>query len=129
MKRKGILAFVVYLLCSLAGGGLALMWFIEAKQLEASPESGWATLGAVLLVVLGIGIAIPYLLCLLAKIIHLASGIKLFGVICLILDIAILAVLGYAFFIEDAANELAVKLLLMVPSTIALFSNAVSLTE
>ena len=129
MRRKGILAFTIYLLATLAGGGLALEAYIEAKQLEVSPESGWATLGAVLVVILGISVAVPYLVCLVMKIIHMASGLKLFGVICLILDVAILAVLGYTLFIENTADGSAALFLLMVPSALALISNVVSLTE
>lgn len=129
MNRKGILAFIIYLLATLGGGGLALWSFIELKIIESSESGDWSAIGAAIILALGLIILVPYAVCLIAKIIQMASGAKFFGVLCIIFDVVIIGALAYTFFVENNGDNLIAQILALIPSTLALISNALSLKD
>ena len=131
MIRSGILAFIIYLLGALGGSILALRAYIELNYIESSGDADSYAVAAAIITIFGLIIAIPYLVCLIAKIIHLASGLKFFGIICIILDVVIIGVLAHLFSIDIdiGVDTTAAQIICMIPSSVALLSNAISLTK
>ena len=129
MRKRGIFAFVIYLLGTLFGGGLTLWAFLELERIESGTNDGWAAIGAAIIIAFGIMVGVPYLACLITKILQLATGLKLFGILCLILDVVVIGGLAYTFYTEGLGDDPIVMVVMMIPSALAFISNAIALKD
>lgn len=84
MRKSGIVSFIIYLIYTLFGGGLALYNYIKALN----HDSGWEGLGYAVLLIVGIVLGAAGLLGVILKGIHLGTGWGFFGFLCILLDIA-----------------------------------------
>jgi hypothetical protein len=66
-------------------------------------------------------ILVPYLVCLIVKIIQLISGAKLFSVLMIICDIAVIGFVAYT--IIEGGFNVVYSGIALVPSAVALISN------
>ena len=90
--RRGILSFIIYVLYTLAGGGLALYAKLEIDRINAN-GGGWEGLGAAVVLIVGLVVGAVGLAGLLFKGLHLGTGWGLFGFICILIDIVIIVAL------------------------------------
>ena len=120
MKKGGKLALAIYILGTVFGALLAGWSYFQINYIESNAESGWESLGYALVLVLGLVIMVPYAVSLIFKIIHFVSEKAVFGVLCIIIDISLIACLVLSY--EDWSY-----LLLIIPSTLALISNVRSM--
>ena len=116
MKKGGKLALAIYILGTVFGALLAGWSYFQINYFESNAESGWESLGYALVLVLGLVIMVPYAVSMILKIIHYASNIKIFGVLCILIDISLIVCLVLSY--EDWSY-----LLLIIPSVLALISN------
>ena len=133
MKKRGILAFIIYLVGTIFAAFLAIYANVEAQKI---PEDGggWAGLGAALLLIFAMVIGIPFAAELIVKILHMATGLKLFGIICILGDLAILAYLIVGLFASSPTPEVFLRELpaitiFALPSTLAFISNLRSVKD
>lgn len=90
MRKCGVFSFVVYLLYTLAGGGMVLYNYIAIQKHNAE-GGGIEGLGLALLFVLGIICGAAGLVGVILKLIHMKSGWVLFGLLCIALDLVFVA--------------------------------------
>ena len=134
MKRNGILAFVIYLIGTIFAGLLAIYAYIEAQKIPEGDDSSWVGLGAALLLIFAIIIGIPSAARLVAKILQMATGLKLFGILCMLGDAAVFGYFIVSIFTEATTPELILRewptmLIVGVPNALAFISNARSITD
>lgn len=90
MRKCGVFSFVVYLLYTLAGGGMVLYNYIAIQKHNAE-GGGIEGLGLAFLFVLGIICGAAGLVGVILKLIHMKSGWVLFGLLCIALDLVFVA--------------------------------------
>ena len=123
MRKNGGFSLFCYIIYLLGGLGLAIYSYIAAQSSE-----GWDGLGYALLMIVGVIAGGVGLVGLIFKLLQMASGFGFFGFLCMILDLAVVAYLVYAFVDGNADVS---TLILIGPFTalsfISLISNASSL--
>lgn len=125
MRRGGVLSFVCYLIYLLGGVGLALYSYIAAQNAE-----GWDGLGYALLMVLGLIGGAVGLVSVILKLIHMGTGFGFFGFLCMLIDIAVIALIVYSIIdgggISDPGNYILIVPIIAL-SSLSLISNLTSL--
>ena len=119
MRRGGTFAFIIYIVFTILTLGLVIAGY-------ASTFDGALNNYDVILIVLavsGIATAIPYVLLLFLKILHFASGIRFFGILCIIVNVvAIIATCGLFFVFLPMSYLYVMLVFLAMPLLLALFS-------
>lgn len=87
MKKGGILSLIVYILYTLGGLGLIIYSRVSIDKHNAE-GGGLEGIGLALLLVLGIILGAAGLLATILKLIHMKSGWGLFGLLCILADVA-----------------------------------------
>lgn len=137
MKKRGKLAFVIYTISCLLAAGLLVAAYIEAQNIPEPDVDNFGALGVGLLLILAMIIGVPSGASFVLKFLHLISNKKIFAILCIILDFAMILYLGGAHQIVIYGFEYWVKelsamglslLCLLIPAS-ALVSNAISLGE
>lgn len=129
MRKVGMVSFVIYLLYTLIGGGMAIYNYIAIQKHNLLGDRleviGLAILFALSLIVLGVGV-----LGLILKGIHLGTGWVLFGLLCMILDFACVAVIWTELVAgaDNLTNGL-ICIALSIPSVISFGCNLRSLAR
>ncbi len=131
--KRGTASFVIYILYTLFGGGVAIWNYIRLQN--STGESGdWSGLGYALLFAIGIVIGVIGLGGVILKGIHLGTGWGFFGFLCIILDIACIYLLvssassgGDISMIE--ASDIIQIIPFFIPPVLSLASNACSLSK
>ena len=123
MRKNGGFSFICYLLYLVGGLGFAIYSYIAAQGAEGLDGLGYALLMIVGLIAGGVG-----LVELVLKLLHMATGWGFFGFLCMLVDIAVVAYLVYAFIDGNADTS---SLILIGPcvvlSTGAFISNIKSM--
>ncbi len=84
--KRGTTSFIIYILYTLLGGGVALFSYIRIEN--HTPDSGdWSNLGYAIIFILGLVLGAAGLVGVILKGIHLGTGWGFFGFLCLLLDI------------------------------------------
>ncbi len=129
MRKVGMVSFVIYLLYTLLGGAMAIYNYIAIQKHNADGD-GLGALALVILfflslIVLGVGV-----LGLILKGIHLGTGWVLFGLLCMILDFACVAVIWTELVAgaDNLTNGL-ICIALSIPSVISFGCNSRSLAR
>lgn len=133
MKKRGILAFIIYLFFTLSSLALAIYSYVEIQKIPADDDS-MAALGGALLIIFAMGVGIPFGIELIVKILHLITGLKLFGIICMLGDVLIFLYFVGSMFttlpsISVILAELPYMLVFGLPMILAFFSNLRSLAD
>jgi hypothetical protein len=133
MKKRGILAFIIYLFFTLSSLALAIYSYVEIQKIPADDDS-MAALSGALLIIFAMGVGIPFGIELIVKILHLITGFKLFGIICMLGDVLIFLYLVGSIFttlpsISVILAELPYMLVFGLPMILAFFSNLRSLAD
>lgn len=137
MKKRGKLAFVIYTISCLLAAGLLLLAYIEVQNIPEPDVDNFGALGVGLLLILAMIIGVPSGASFVLKFLHIISNKKIFAILCIILDFAMILYLGGAHLIVIYGFEYWVKelstmglslLCLLIPAS-ALVSNAISLGE
>ncbi len=129
MRKVGMVSFVIYLLYTLLGGGMAIYNYIAIQKHNSDGDGLGALALAILfflsLIVLGVGV-----LGLILKGIHLGTGWVLFGLLCMILDFACVAVIWTELVAgaDNLTNGL-ICIALSIPSVISFGCNSRSLAR
>ena len=90
MKKRGIFAFIIYLLgCVIAGLCLLTAYYIYINMPEVDVEN-WNALMVVSVLLSAVLIGIPSGSRLVLKFIQIVSGRKLFGYLCILIDVAVI---------------------------------------
>ena len=125
MRRGGVLSFVCYLIYLLGGLGLALYSYISAQNAE-----GWDGLGYALLMVLGLIGGAVGLVSVILKLIHMGTGLGFFGFLCMLIDIAVIALIVCSIIdgggVSDPGNYILIAPIIAL-SSVSLISNLTSL--
>ena len=87
MKRGGVFALITYILYTVLFGGLTLMFYSEVKQLEDENLLGAFMLIFMVLVVLCEILAFGGLVAAVLKLLHMATGWPVFGILCITIDV------------------------------------------
>ena len=95
--KRGIFSFIIYLICTVLGGALLIYAKIEADRINSN-GGGWEGLGVAVLLILGIIVGAVGLAGLIFKGLHMGTGWGFFGFVCILIDLAIIAVLVYNMF-------------------------------
>ena len=85
MKKIGIIPLIIYILYTLAGGGLAIYCRLAIDQL--GEDAGFNGLGLALVMVVGMVIAIVGIIGVILKAIHLKTESVVFGYFCACFDV------------------------------------------
>lgn len=126
MKKAGVLSFICYLLYLFGGAGLAIYSKIMIDDLNAN-GGGLEGLGHAIVLILGIILAGVGLVGVILKGIHLKTEWGLFGVLCILFDLACVGVLAVLTFGEGGTSADFVGLLpFVIPSAVALVGNVLS---
>ena len=140
MKKRGILAFIIYLLgCVIAGLFLIMAYNIYVNMPEVDIEN-WDALGVVLALVSAAIIGIPSGSRVVLKFIQMVSGWKLFGYLCILIDVAVII---YCFDIQSiftggidswiqyltSGSALIFVIPVIVTNVFALISNIISVKD
>ena len=133
MKKRGILAFIIYLFFTLSSLALAIYSYVEIQKIPADDDS-LAALGGALLIIFAMVVGIPFGIELIVKILHLITGFKLFGIICMLGDVLIFLYFVGSMFtalpsISVILAELPYMLVFGLPMILAFFSNLRSLAD
>lgn len=140
MKKRGIVAFIVYLLGCLVAGVMMVWAYIEAQNIPENDVENWEGLGVAILILIGLIIGVPCAVRLVLKFIHMVSGWKLFGVACILADIVIILywmgahlIFGYSInhWIDNmlCVSGIIQIVLCAVPNVFAMISNIASIKE
>ena len=128
MKKRGLLAFIIYLLGCLFAVGALVEAYIEAQNIPEPDVDNFGALGVGLLIIFAMIIGIPSAIRLVLKFVHMLSGWKLFGVLCIILDVLFALYLaevhnifikGFEYWVSNSLILLPGVLLLHAPSIIS----------
>ena len=133
MKKVGILSLIVYILYTLGGGALALYSKIGIDKVNAN-GGGWEGLGFAIILIVGILFGGYGLVATIFKLVHMATGWGFFGVICLLMDIALVSTFSIAFAETVSAEGLSdTSSLLIIPfvlvSMVSFVANLKSLRD
>jgi len=126
MRRGGGFALITYILYTLFFGGIAVFTAIALKNDNGS--AGIGGIGVALGIMIIASLAVGGLFAIILKLIHMATGWFIFGILCAIIDIR--AVYTLALSIIDVGAINGVTLVLVVPLVFAvgaLVSNVKSL--
>jgi hypothetical protein len=85
MKKIGIIPLIIYILYTLAGGGLAIYCRLAIDQL--GEDAGFNGLGLALVMVVGMVIAVVGLIGVILKALHLKTESIVFGSLCSFFDV------------------------------------------
>ena len=119
MKKIGIIPLIIYILYTLAGGGLAIYCRLAIEQLSA--EDGWNGLGLAILMVVGMIVGAAGLVAVILKGLHLKTEFTLFGILCVLFDIICILV-----FIDSGVGDiLTVDILPVLPFIGVMVASAV----
>lgn len=134
MKGRGILAFIIYLLYTLGASALGIYAYAEVQKIPADDPDSLAALGGALLIIFAMVVGIPFGIELIVKILHLITGFKLFGIICMLGDVLIFLYFVGSMFttlpsISVILAELPYMLIFGLPMILAFFSNLRSLAD
>lgn len=129
MRRSGKLALAIYILFAILGGIIAVIGYTSLKNIQNSGGGDWDEIGAALVTYLGVIVFVAYAIPLVIKILHFKTGFKLFGIICILIDLAIAGCLLYIGLVENGGDHLITQLLLPLPSLLAFISNLKSIKE
>lgn len=126
--RKGGFSFVCYVLYTLLGGGMAIYNYIAIQKFNEQ-GGGFEGLGLALLLVLSIIVLGVGVVGLILKGIQMGTGWGFFGFLCVILDIAVVAVLVSQVFFNESVEiiEAWPVIAITVVPVISCISNAISL--
>ena len=94
MKKRGILAFIIYIFGCIIAAGVLIYAYIEAQKIPEPDVEGWGAWGVSLLVVLALIIGIPSGTSLILKFLHLVSHKKFFALLCIALDLVMVLYLA-----------------------------------
>ena len=86
MKRGGF-ALITYILYTVLFGGLTLMFYYEMDKIK--DEKLFGALALVILVLIGlcVSLAIGGLVAVVLKLLHMATGWPVFGILCITIDV------------------------------------------
>ena len=127
MRKFSAVSFVIYLLYALLGGGLAIYNHFAIQQHNAE-GGGLEGIGLAILLVVGIVVCAAGIVGVLLNGIHLGTGWRFFGVLCILYDLAC-AVLILSQIISVGGNpaESLIFIAATVPSLISFICNVKSL--
>ena len=94
MKRRFDFSLAIYTIGSAVALAIAIQAYIEQKNIPEPDPEGWGAFGVGILLVLATVIGIPYGTALILKCIQLASGLRLFGILCAMIDIVLILWFG-----------------------------------
>ena len=122
-----MLSFVIYIIYALLGGGTAIYNYIAlGRHNEAG--GGLDGLGLAILMIAGIVVLGIGLVGLIFKSLHLKTGWGFFGFLCLVLDLACVAVFLYLFLGEGVnTTDTLVIIGVAIPSMLSALSNLKSM--
>ena len=134
MKKRGILAFIIYIFSCIIAAGVLIYAYIEAQKIPEPDVEGWGAWGVSLLVVLALIIGIPSGTSIILKFLHLVSHKKFFVLLCIALDlVAVLYLAGvhriFTYNLVYWIEGLGVDILGALIPLSALISNAGSLAD
>ena len=101
--RKGGLSFVLYLLYTLLGGAMCIYNYIAIQRFNEQ-GGGWEGLGLALLLVLSVIVFGVGVIGMILKGIHIGTGWGFFGFLCVVFDLACIAVLVSQVFMNDSVD-------------------------
>ena len=129
MRKVGMVSFVIYLLYTLLGGGMAIYNYIAIQKHNAE-GGGLEGLGLALLLILSLIVLAVGVLGLVLKGIHLGTGWVLFGLLCMVLDFACVAAIWTELVAgaDNLTNGL-ICIALSIPSLISFGCNSRSLAR
>ena len=128
MKKAGVLSFICYLLYLLGGAGLAIYSKIMIDNVNAN-GGGWEGLGHAIVLILGIILAGVGLVGVILKGIHLKTEWGFFGVLCIIFDLALAAVLVISVMSNDglSGNDPTLLTIFAIPVAVTFVCNILSM--
>ena len=135
MKKRGKLAFIIYIIGCLFAGVILIAAYVESQNIPEPDVENWGAFGVALLILLAMIIGIPSGIGFVLKSLHLATDIKFFGVLCILLDVVMLLYLAgvhqivthdFAYWLESLSIT---NLIYVAIPLLALISNARSLAE
>ena len=134
MKKRGILAFIIYIFGCIIAAGVLIYAYIEAQRIPEPDVEGWGAWGVSLLVVLALIIGIPSGTSLILKFLHLVSHKKFFALLCIALDLVMVLYLAgihqiFIYGFDHWVGELGVYFLWAMVPLFALISNTRSLAD
>ncbi len=91
--KRGILSFILYLICTLLRVGLLIYAKLEAVRINNGGGEPFEGLGVAVLLILGIVVGAVGLAGLLFKSLQLATGWGIFGFVCILLDLFVILAL------------------------------------
>ena len=125
---KKAISLIWYIICTLISGAGAVYFYFGAQMAE-----DWAAVGAALLCAISIAVAIPSVIALLCKIIHIRTEWKFFGFICTLIDFIGFFILDSLIWDDIALGEFGTTTLLIIVLNvfvvISLIANASSLRD
>ena len=138
MRRKDGISLIFYILGTLVGV-YYLSWAMTENMHapEVDVDNFHAMVVGALLVIAAI-IGIPYGTALISKLLHMITGCKLFGIVCIVIDIAMLlyfsnvinlASEGFDYWLQTITNGAYTYYLLIASIVITLISNITSIKE
>ena len=102
MRKSGFVSLLSYIAMFLGYGIPALTIYIEANN---GKYQGWDGLGFGLLMIFCMIYAVPAGIAMLLKILHVTTGIGLFGILCMLIDVAAFGIIVYYFIAGGASLE------------------------
>ena len=129
MRKVGMVSLVVYLLYTLLGGGMMIYNYIAIQKHNAE-GGGLEGIGLAFLFILSVIVLAIGVLGLVLKGIHLGTGWVLFGLLCMILDFACVAVIWTELVAgaDNLTNGL-ICIAISIPSVISFGCNSRSLAR
>ena len=91
--RRGIFSFILYLICTIGGGGIMIYAKLEADRINNGGGEPFEGIGVAVILILGIIIGAVGLAGLLFKGLHLGTGWGIFGFLCILIDLVVILAL------------------------------------
>ena len=134
MKKRGILAFIVYIFGCLWAARITILAYIESQSIIEPDVENWGAFGVAIMILLAMIIGIPSVIGFVLKLLHLASHKKLFAILCILLDLVMLLYLAgihqiFIYGFDHWVGELGVYFLWALVPLFALISNTRSLAD
>lgn len=125
--KRGILSFVIYVIYTLLGGGMAIYNYIALQQHNAA-GGGLNGLGMAILMIAGIVVFGIGVVGLILKSLHMRTGFGFFGFLCFALDVACV-ILYLTLFMGEGMTmpDTLVIMAVAVPSMLSASSNLKSM--
>lgn len=126
MRRGGVFALIFYILYTLFFGGIAVFLAIALKNDNGS--AGIGGIGVALGIMIIASLAVGGLLAIILKLVHMATGWFVLGILCVLIDIRTVYTLAVSIISVGAINGVTLVLILPLALAIgALVSNIRSL--